>query len=50
MIGGGFVLGDLEYESTICDSMRKGAGVVVVDVNYRHCPGKKFLGENMTFR
>ncbi|KAI0146690.1 Alpha/Beta hydrolase protein [Pestalotiopsis sp. NC0098] len=36
--GGGFVLGDLEYESTICDSMRKGAGVVVIDVNYRHCP------------
>ncbi|KAH8196202.1 hypothetical protein TruAng_009645 [Truncatella angustata] len=36
--GGGFVLGDLESESTICDSMREGAGVVVIDVNYRHCP------------
>lgn len=33
------MLGGLENESTICDSMREGAGVVVIDVNYRHCPG-----------
>ncbi|KAI0385731.1 alpha/beta-hydrolase [Hypomontagnella monticulosa] len=36
--GGGFVLGDLNTESTLCLSMRDGAGVVVIDVNYRHCP------------
>lgn len=36
--GGGFVLGDLSSESTLCMSMSKGAGVAVVDVNYRHCP------------
>ncbi|KAI0482571.1 Alpha/Beta hydrolase protein [Xylariaceae sp. FL0804] len=36
--GGGFVLGDLTTESQICQSMCDGAGVVVVDVNYRHCP------------
>ncbi|KAH8676098.1 Alpha/Beta hydrolase protein [Xylariales sp. PMI_506] len=36
--GGGFVLGDLEGESAICRSMSEGAGVVVIDVNYRHCP------------
>lgn len=35
--GGGFVLGDLYSEAQICLSMRE-AGVVVVDVNYRHCP------------
>jgi hypothetical protein len=32
------VLGDLQSEARLCLSMR-GAGVVVVDVNYRHCPG-----------
>ena len=37
--GGGFVLGNLSSESTLCLSMRE-AGVAVVDVNYRHCPGK----------
>lgn len=36
--GGGFVLGDLSSESTLCLSMCEGAGVVVVDVNYRHAP------------
>ncbi|ORY57463.1 Alpha/Beta hydrolase protein [Pseudomassariella vexata] len=36
--GGGFVLGDLTTESSLCLSLRDGAGVVVVDVNYRHCP------------
>ncbi|KUI54988.1 hypothetical protein VP1G_02330 [Cytospora mali] len=36
--GGGFVLGDLSNESTLCLSVREGAGVAVVDVNYRHCP------------
>lgn len=36
--GGGFVLGDLSCESTLCLSMSEGAGVAVVDVNYRHCP------------
>ncbi|KAK0669794.1 putative Esterase/lipase [Cercophora samala] len=35
--GGGFVLGDLQSEAGLCLVMRK-AGVVVVDVNYRHCP------------
>lgn len=38
--GGGFVLGGLSNESTLCMSMCDGAGVAVVDVNYRHCPGK----------
>lgn len=37
--GGGFVLGGLANESTLCMSMCDGAGVAVVDVNYRHCPG-----------
>ncbi|KAI8635420.1 alpha/beta-hydrolase [Xylariaceae sp. FL1651] len=36
--GGGFVFGDLTSESHICLSMCEGAGVVVIDVNYRHCP------------
>ncbi|OTB07667.1 hypothetical protein M426DRAFT_317968 [Hypoxylon sp. CI-4A] len=36
--GGGFVLGDLGTESQLCASMRDNAGVVVIDVNYRHCP------------
>ncbi|KAH8897211.1 alpha/beta-hydrolase [Thozetella sp. PMI_491] len=36
--GGGFVMGSLLNESTICMSMRDGAGIVVIDVNYRHCP------------
>ncbi|KAI1412538.1 alpha/beta-hydrolase [Hypoxylon sp. FL1857] len=36
--GGGFVLGDLNTESQLCLNMRDGAGVVVIDVNYRHCP------------
>ncbi|KAF3768100.1 hypothetical protein M406DRAFT_338732 [Cryphonectria parasitica EP155] len=36
--GGGFVLGSLACESTLCMSMCDGAGVVVIDVNYRHCP------------
>lgn len=38
--GGGFVLGSLMSEGSLCLSMRDGAGVVVVDVNYRHCPGQ----------
>ena len=38
--GGGFVLGDLHTEAQLCLGMRE-AGVVVVDVNYRHCPGKR---------
>ncbi|KAG8157568.1 hypothetical protein KVR01_012610 [Diaporthe batatas] len=36
--GGGFVLGNLSTESTLCLSMCEGAGVAVIDVNYRHCP------------
>ncbi|KAI2465733.1 alpha/beta-hydrolase [Annulohypoxylon bovei var. microspora] len=36
--GGGFVVGDLTTESQLCLSMRDGAGLVVIDVNYRHCP------------
>ena len=36
--GGGFVLGDLQSEAQLCLRMRE-AGVVVIDVNYRHCPG-----------
>lgn len=31
------MLGSLAHESTLCMSMC-GAGVVVIDVNYRHCP------------
>lgn len=33
-------MGSLKNESTICLSMCNGAGVVVVDVDYRHCPGE----------
>ncbi|CAM1500623.1 Fc.00g097850.m01.CDS01 [Cosmosporella sp. VM-42] len=36
--GGGFVLGDLGQEASLCSKICDGAGVVVVDVNYRHCP------------
>ncbi|XXG93814.1 hypothetical protein Hte_000063 [Hypoxylon texense] len=36
--GGGFVLGDLTTDAELCLNMRDGAGVVVIDVNYRHCP------------
>ncbi len=36
--GGGFVLGDLKTEAALCLSMLE-AGVVVVDVDYRLCPG-----------
>ncbi|KAI1333211.1 alpha/beta-hydrolase [Xylariaceae sp. FL0255] len=36
--GGGFVFGDLTSEAQLCLSMRDGAGIVVIDVNYRHCP------------
>jgi len=36
--GGGFVLGDLTTEAALCLSMRQ-AGVAVVDVDYRLCPG-----------
>lgn len=32
------MLGDLMSEAQLCLSMRDGAGVVVIDVNYRHCP------------
>ena len=31
-------MGDLWTEAQLCLKMRE-AGVVVVDVNYRHCPG-----------
>ncbi len=41
--GGGFVLGDLQAEAQLCLAMRE-AGVVVVDVNYRHCPGESAAG------
>lgn len=33
------MIGDLFTDGHLCLSMRE-AGVVVVDVNYRHCPGK----------
>ncbi|KAK7753238.1 hypothetical protein SLS62_004757 [Diatrype stigma] len=36
--GGGFIFGNLNTESSLCLSMRDGAGIVVIDVNYRHCP------------
>ncbi|KAK3951329.1 Alpha/Beta hydrolase protein [Pseudoneurospora amorphoporcata] len=39
--GGGFVIGDLFTDGQLCLSMRE-AGVVVVDVNYRHCPETMF--------
>ncbi|CAK7202594.1 hypothetical protein SEUCBS139899_005318 [Sporothrix eucalyptigena] len=39
--GGGFILGDLQTEAQLCLGMRE-AGVVVVDVNYRHCPETLF--------
>jgi len=31
-------MGDLWTEAQLCLKMRE-AGVVIVDVNYRHCPG-----------
>jgi hypothetical protein len=34
-------MGGLQNEVSNCLSMCEGAGVVVVDVNYRHCPGEK---------
>lgn len=43
MIGGGFVFGDLRSDSVFCDMLRKEMGVVVVDVDYRLCPGKQHM-------
>lgn len=37
--GGGFVLGNLDSEGALCLRMRE-AGVVVIDVAYRLCPGR----------
>lgn len=33
------MIGDLFTDGHLCLSMRE-ASVVIVDVNYRHCPGK----------
>lgn len=37
-VGGGFVFGDLTGDAQLCLTMCEGAGLVIVDVNYRHCP------------
>ncbi|OJJ45158.1 hypothetical protein ASPZODRAFT_134567 [Penicilliopsis zonata CBS 506.65] len=40
--GGGFVFGSLQADALFCLKVRDRAGLVVVDVNYRHCPEAVF--------
>ena len=39
--GGGFVFGGLQADAKFCATVQEKAGLVVVDVNYRHCPGNR---------
>ena len=39
--GGGFVVGNLDSESLICDVISKNTGSVVVSVDYRLAPAAK---------
>ncbi|KAJ3458153.1 hypothetical protein MRS44_012262 [Fusarium solani] len=36
--GGGFTFGDLTGDAELCMEWRNRLGIMVVDVNYRHCP------------
>lgn len=38
-IGGGFVFGDLDSDGLLCMMIRNRVGLIVVDVDYRLCPG-----------
>lgn len=38
--GGGFVFGDLTADAEFCMLLRNEVGLMVVDVDYRLCPGK----------
>lgn len=40
--GGGFVVGDLDMADTVCRSICRDAGVIVVSVDYRLAPEHKF--------
>lgn len=40
--GGGWVLGDLEAEDAQCRQISKGAGAVIVSVDYRLAPTHKY--------
>lgn len=42
MAGGGFIFGDLSSDATFCKIVCERIGIVVVDVNYRLCPGEIF--------
>lgn len=42
--GGGWVMGDLEGHDVICRRFADAAGVIVVNVNYRHAPETPFPG------
>jgi acetyl esterase len=40
--GGGFVVGDLDMADTVCSTICRDAGVVVISVDYRLAPEHKF--------
>jgi acetyl esterase len=40
--GGGFVVGDLDMADTVCRSLCRDAGVIVVSIDYRLAPEHKF--------
>ena len=42
-IGGGFVFGGLGPDAKFCANISENVGLVVIDVNYRHCPGKGWI-------
>lgn len=42
-LGGGFVFGSLQTDSKFCLTLRDRLSLVIVDVNYRHCPGESWV-------
>ncbi|KAI8658793.1 Abhydrolase-3 domain-containing protein [Fusarium keratoplasticum] len=40
--GGGFTFGDLTGDAELCMEWRNRLGIMVIDVNYRHCPENAF--------
>ncbi|RTE83743.1 hypothetical protein BHE90_001753 [Fusarium euwallaceae] len=40
--GGGFTFGDLTGDAELCMEWRNRLGIMVMDVNYRHCPENAF--------
>lgn len=42
-LGGGFVFGSLDADARFCLTLRDRLSLVVVDVNYRHCPGESWV-------